>query len=84
MLGAIAAIAGIYMLITGSVPLRYGGGGPYSPWIRAAGAIFLAGIVFPMGWLGALFGSEGYGRAIVLVIGMVVLMIGMVHSLSRP
>ncbi len=84
MLGIFGTIAAAYMLVTGSVPLRFGRSGPYNPWIRAAGGVLLVGIWLPMDWLGVIFGAEEYGRPIVLVIGLIVLVIGIVNSFSRP
>ncbi len=83
MLGLLGTVAAVWMIYSGTIPLRYGRIGPYSQWTRVAGSVLLVGIWLPMGWLGAMFGNTASGEPIVLVIGLIFLIIGIIDSISR-
>ncbi len=87
--GGFLLVASGFLLISGALPIK----GLYqspSPFSRVAGVFLLFGYLgkwFGMGGIfgaiGSMFGSEYYGRAVFLIFGLILIVVGMIHGLSK-
>ncbi len=77
---------GGYLLYAGVLPFT-GGKFPASNWFRAAGGILLfsvwgnkIGLGFILNSFGSLLGNDAYGRLIIFLIGLILIVIGIISS----
>ena len=84
-----ALVAGVVLIYSGALPIK-GLQHPQSNWSRAAGIVLIYGTLgerlglgVPLHFVGSLFGNEYYGRPIVLVLGMIMIVIGTIHGMSQ-